>query len=273
MTKGLVEIAVGQKWNQPEGPDGRKRTFIDELVDSMRSAHKHSPKVPIKVFIEGTREDAYRLQDVGATVFDIEPIIRKYDEMYGNVNVWQRMHRTSKSQVRFRACTIAKLMAIAESGFDQTFWLDTDCYVLKPWEHIFDTNADFSIADIGRGNDVEAGVVCVHTPLDQEYIDHVIHRWYVKNGSRNDQQVLRATHLGWARHRGMRVQRLNWWEWNVRPFDLTSSMFKGRPTGDTIILHSRFQTPGEFYDESYTIRNDSLQTEHDAAQGGGEEEA
>jgi hypothetical protein len=131
-----------------------------------------------------------------------------------------------------------KLVAMQETPFVNTFWLDTDTHVIADISPIFEIDCDFAIARENVPKLVlNAGIYLVKGDAGREFVNEWWEAWRLTKGNRFDQQVLPQL----LRHNpDLRFHELPWYVWNVRPHDIN---FKRVPLvlqAETKILHTRW---------------------------------
>lgn len=222
MNFGIICLVCGKErhgWGQ----------HVDELQRCLKTLREHHPDVPVTIWTDSPDQPWPAPYDV-RDVWDIIPMNARarHGQQLGNIHGW-------KVAIGF------KLMAMLESPYDQTLWLDGDVSVLRPIDSIFDADFDIAMAcDYNNKGMVtnlyNSGVVALRDSLDvRRFLKATWHDWFKTNTRSTEQDIMYKLLKG--KYTRLNFHLLDCYVWNVRPA-LANAMPQEQRVS-TRILHSR----------------------------------
>jgi hypothetical protein len=203
-------------------------SHVSELGLCLDTFREHHPDIPVTVWSDDT-EQPWPTRDI-RDVWEIVPAPARvrHGQHLKDIHGW-------KVAIGF------KIMAMLESPYDQTLWLDGDTVILDHLGSIFDDKFDIAMAyDYDNKGVVEtlynSGVVALRkNPATNAFLQQVWDQWFQANTRFTEQDVMYKLLKG--AHKTLKFKRLDHEVWNVRPA-LANAMPQEK-RGDVRILHSR----------------------------------
>lgn len=219
---GILYFAHGKKFNAP----GNFPDCLDEATKSARSLKKVSPHVKSAIYTD---------EDVTDNVFDIVLPLTKH---LSPIPLREGVLKNS-----FTHLCGAKLWSIINSPFEKTLFVDSDTYILKPIDEVFNRDEDFGAARHYPSPDFpNAGIMYAGTDEGKKYVQKWFNAWMSKGGLNDDQSVMPPYPPE------LKVWEMPWHVWNVRPGNAEPNGMPKELKKETIILHSRWHTPELYFE-------------------------
>ena len=162
------------------------------------------------------------------------------DRWIEEIMVWTRDQPAARLLIDWGQ-GIPELMAMLESPYDQTLWLEGDTTILRPIDSVFDGEFDISIAQDYNNKGLvttlyNAGVIALRsTERTRDFLRDTWDRWFKSNTRFTEQDIMYKLLKG--EYAVLNLQLLDCNVWNVRPA-LANAMPEEK-RADTRILHSR----------------------------------